>query len=848
MQRTRLLFLCSIWVFVTAVAAEEPFRTAADRPVDIHNIRLDLDVALEAKTVSGTATIDFAPLRPMRVLTLNAVDHEVSSVKWMRDPAIELSFENTGTTLVINFPETLSRDARQQIVISYRVREPKTGLYFFAPSDAEPKVPLMVWSQGEPNGNRYWFPSLDHPNERQTTEIVATVDPGFEVLSNGKLVSREELSGGKKVRFHWQQEEPHVAYLVTLVVGKFAVTKTEWRGKPVTYYVPPERAADAERTFKNTIDMLELFTSKFGIEYPWSKYAQVVVEQFIVGGMENTSATTLTQAIMHDERALLDSSPDRLIAHELGHQWWGDLLTCKDWSHLWLNEGFATYCEVLWEEQKSGRDEADYLLYEKSKTARGASAKARPVVDYRYDEPRNMFDERVYPKGGWILHMLRKRVGDEDFFRGVQQYGMAYKYSTVETADLRQTFERLLGISLERFFYDWTGRAGHPVLTVASSYESDSQLVKIVVKQTQDGEAFHFPLKIELTDANSSAPVIVEKPITEKELTLYVPVFSRPTQVRVDPDYTLLADLKEEKSEDWWKAQVLKAPNVVERIRAVEYFGGSKSGAARELLASILKNDKFYGVQAEAAEALGKSGGDASREALIAGLSHSHPKVRRACAAALGKFEDDEKAIAALEAKRKSGDASYFVEAEVLTALGTASRRPPIDTFLAALETNSHNEVIRVAALQGLGNSFEPHALDVVLDWTARGKPMACRVAAVVATGKFLTRNEVAAARQQEIVEKLLDMARQGGSRVRRAAILALRDLATAAKPGLEVLQSLAAHDPDERVRVAAAEAAKQIAAQSPAQNELGRLRGEIDDLTKRNRELEDRLLKLEAK
>jgi len=850
MSRSWLLVGCVLVSFVHAARAEEPFRQARSQPVDVENIKLELDVDLKARQISGSATIELTPRLAINSLSLDAVAHEVSGVHRIGDDGANqaLVHHNTGEEIVIEFAEPLVRGHTQRIRIDYRVRDPKTGMYFFGPSEADRDVPWMAWTQGEPNGNRFWFPSFDHPNERQTTEILATVETGFEVLSNGRLISKHATGDGK-TRFHWKQDKPHVAYLVTLVVGEFTIGRQEWRGIPVTYYVDRRRASDMQRTFGRTVEMLDFFSDRFGIEYPWQQYAQVVVEQFIVGGMENTSATTLHRRVMHDERALLDSSPDGLIAHELGHQWWGDLLTCKDWAHLWLNEGFATYCEVLWTEHKLGADERDYLLYAKSRSARSGTALKRAVVDYRYEAPRTMFDSRAYPKGGWVLHMLRNRVGDDDFFRALERYGTAYAYSSVETSDLRRVFERLLGVSLERFFHDWTGRAGHPVLKIGTKYDAQRQLVGVTVEQTQEGEAFQFPLKIELSEADSSAPVVVEQLIDEKEVTFYTPVLTRPTLVRIDPDYTLLAEIEEEKSDDWWQAQLLSAPGAIERIRAVEHYADSKQDAHRELLAKVLAEDSFYGVQIEAAAALGTAGGDVSLDALIAGLENPHPKVRRKCAASLGVFVDDERAIAALAAKHERGDASYFVEAAALEALSKAQKKPGPELFLAALKRDSHAEVIRRAALSGLGACSEPSALDVLLEWTQPGHPRACRMAALGGVGEFLTRNDVAPSQRASSLDALLISVKQGESRIRRAGISALRHLGSiAGQPAIGVLKSLAEHDPDERVRVAAHEAAKQLVADNPASQELERLRGELDRLTTRNSELEDRLLKLEAK
>lgn len=826
--------------------AQEPFRAAEDRPVDIIHIRLELDLFLEEKRIAGTASIQFEPLREIASLRLDAVGHEVSRV---RDQAgdKELEFENTGKEIVIDLGGIAKPGEQKQLVIEYQVRQPKAGLHFFAPTPTDPKIPLMVWSQGEPISNRYWFPCLDHPNERQSTEIIATAPAGFEILSNGKLLSRDQSDDGR-VRFHWKQSEPHVAYLVTLVAGRFAIGREEWRGRPVTFYAPPERATDITRTFGRTSEMLDFFSQRFGIEYPWDKYAQVVVEQFIAGGMENTTATTLYSRVMHDERAMLDSSPDWLIAHELAHQWWGDLLTCKDWAHLWLNEGFATYSESLWAEHKLGKEEFDYTMFEKAKGARSGLATTRPVVDRHYADPQTMFDTRVYPKGAWILHMLRRTLGDEPFFAGIAAYGKTFRMQTVETADLRMILERQTGRSLERFFFDWTERPGHPELEVDSSFDPESKATRVVVRQKQKQDPFHVPLRIELHLKEGKDPVSVVKEIRERELTYFIPTPSAPELVRVDPDHSLLAEIKEKKSRDGWKQQVLFAPAVVERIRAAQHFGESKEAQDRELLAKVLAEDAFYGVRVEAARSLGVSGGDTSREALLAGLDADHPKVRRACAEALGKFANDETVADALRERLKKGDESYFVQSASLDAYAAVASAPKLEVFEAALDRDSHGEAIRLAALRGLAYCDGPKAIDMLIAWSQPGKPALCRAVALTSLASSLRQRHVPPEIETRVVDAIVSSLTDEPPRIRLAAIVALRDLGRTAAPATRVLVSLAEQDPELGVRDLAKKALEKIQGDTPAPVELGRLRTELERLREANEKLRDRVLKIEGK
>jgi aminopeptidase N len=838
-------------------APAEPLRTPGERPIDIQHMRLDLKVDLPKKTVDARATLSVRSLRKLSSLSLDAVDFEVTRVGFTtekNDKEVAAHFTQEGGKLVIDLDPEWPADQAAKLHIDYRIREPRAGLHFFGPTEAEPDVPLTVWSQGESITNRYWIPCLDQPNQKQTTEMVVTVAEGNEVLSNGTLVERK-VNGDKTATFHWKQDKPHASYLVTLVVGPFDVVTEEWRKKPVMYYVPKGHKDDVARTFGRTPAMLEYFSKRFGVEYPWDKYAQVVVEQFSAGGMENTSATTLTDRALHDERSMVDSTPDGLISHELGHQWWGDLLTCKDWAHIWLNEGFASYCEVLWAEHSKGQEEADYELIHKARAAM-AGDKNRPVVDHRYAHPEAMFDARAYPKGAWVLNMLRKKLGEEAFWKGIQQYANEFKYQSVETSDFRKVMERVSGRDLERFFYDWTERAGHPVLEVATDYLPDTKQVRVAVKQTQAGEAFSFLLKLTVqwptVGDGPQTPTTKEltQEITEKDLVLFISVKDRPIRLEVDPDLSVLAELKETKSRDLWVAQLNRASwgpaSVASRIRAARHFGEGKRPEDREALAKALAEEKFYGVAVEIASALGDSGGDASRDALLAGLKHENPKVRRACADALGKFTKDARVAAALKGLMEKGDASYFVEAAALAAYAKMRQKDSVEVLTPWLDKPSHNEVLRSAALNGLGEARDLGALDTLIAWTKRGKSRYNRAAALTALGKLAQTGNPSDEQRGKIVTAVSACLEGEQSFVLRSAVAALRDLGRSAAPSLEALEALQRHDPSDRIRDLAKTAIEQIRKNEPAPVELTRLREELESLRKSQEQLRERLEKYE--
>jgi len=871
---SRAVTVCAVFLVLLSQNAvgEETLRVAADRQIDVQHILLELDVDLEGRAVEGTATLFFKPLPGLRrTITLDAVGLEIVDVKarlyshnvgeWQFDKtefrttedSLQIACDLGGFDVLNSFTGPDDEPARLQI--RYRVRDPKAGLYFFGPTKDAPEIPLTVWSQGEPRGSRYWFPCIDQPNERQTTTLIVTAPAGYEVLSNGELVSREDLSGDgpKRTRFYWKQDKPHATYLTSLVVGDFAVEQDEWRGRPVTYYVPKKRAVDLRRTFGRTTEMLDFFSERFGIEYPRDKYAQVVVEQFIWGGMENTSATTLYERALHDERAMLDSTPDWLIAHELGHQWWGDLVTCRNWSHLWLNEGFATYSEILWAEHKLGEVDRDWRLLEKSRSARSGSAQTRPIVDREYPHPASMFDVRAYPKAGWVLHMLRRRLGDEDFFNGLKRYGTVYAYQTAETTDLRRLFERLYGISLERFFYDWTERPGHPDLKVETRWNSERNEVEIQIEQTQKGDDFHVPLKVvgHIADRGSRkrlSPITEERLMTGRHLTLRLR--SRGDSVlgvSIDPDLSLLATIREKKPDQFWEWQLRNGVNVAEVVRAIEHFKSKDSARSRELLRDALLKPadgpaSHYGVRSEAAKALGRLKGDIAREALTEGLNDGVPQVRRACADALGQFEGDEAVIAALREKLAQGDDSYPTAAATLLSLSEVMSEPPFDLLVVALDKPSHREAIRIAALSQLGQSQERKAFELLFEWTSPDRPDVCRSQAISSLATFINHNEADDRDAARVVDHLVGLLGSEGPRHRATIVSALGALKSRARSATARLRKVADSDPNDRTRDAAAEALRRVQSESETSSELAKLRRDLEDERRRVRELEERL------
>lgn len=827
-------------VLAGPASGDEELKFAPDRPIDVERIDLDLSVDLKKKSVSGSAVITLSALRDLERFGFDAVDHQVEAVALAGPKGSALSYDYDGKRLVIE--RSLKRGARLSVVIRYRVVDPETGLHFYGPSEESPDTPWQVWSQGETTTNRYWFPCVDHPDERQATSLTARVRQGLQVISNGVHLGTK-VEGERSV-WRFEQKREHVAYLVTLVVGSFDVVKGEpWRGKiPLTYYVPKGRKADALRSFARTGEMMTLFSKLTGVDYPWPKYDQVVVEQFSFGGMENTGATTLNERTLHDAKAHLDYSSEGLVAHELAHQWFGDLLTCRDWAHVWLNESFATYFDALWTEHSQGQDAFVYEMFQNSERGRPAGLR-RPIVDRRYPSPDSMFDGRVYPKGSCVLHMLRLQLGEATFWRGVRAYTKGLADQSVESVDLRRSLERVSGRNLERFFNQWTERAGHPVLDVRLQRDAARGFITVTVKQTQKGAAYAFPAELLFRFGEREVRHTLD--VRSKSERFQLPEKSAPTYFRFDPrEAVLLKELKVHKGRNLWIAQ-LRTGDLIGKIRAARHLARDRRPESLAALREALTKEKAYEVRAEVAKALRSVAGKPSRIALLGALADEHPKVRRAAAEALAGHGRDPAVAEALAARLKAGDPSYYVEAACVTAYAVAAAEPR-ELLVAALGRASHNDVIRQAALNALRGLDDPTLVSHFArytkgSFTPRTRNTATRSLSVAGLPGAPPKQVQAA------LAALRSLLSSGNERVRGAALGALETIGEQARPLLGEIDRLAAQDPREGTRKRAEMVAASIRAGAPPSEQLRRLEAARRESERERKRLEGRVDKLES-
>ncbi|HXA01729.1 MAG TPA: M1 family metallopeptidase [Cytophagaceae bacterium] len=527
---------------------------------DLLHTRLEVSFDWKNQYLNGTAILIFKPyFYPQNILELDAKGMDIHSIDLISPQNQSLKYTYDKKKIFISLDKTYQRKDSFTIQIKYTAKPNELpiggseaitsdkGLYFINPDGKEPNKPRQIWTQGETESSSCWFPTIDSPNERTTQEMYITVDTNFVVLSNGEFIYSQKNVGGTKTE-HWKQELPHAPYLFMMVVGEFEIYKDHWRDMEVNYYVEPKFAPYAKNIFGNTPEMIEFFSNKLGYKYPWAKYSEIVVRDYVSGAMENTSATIFYEALQVDDRSLLDENWDFIIAHELFHHWFGDLVTCESWSNLPLNESFANYSEYLWAENKYGIDEAE-LHREKEllEYFDEAKRKQEPLIRYKYLDKEDMFDRHSYNKGGCILHMLRKYVGDEAFFESLKLYLHRNKFTSVEVHDLRLAFEDVTGEDLNWFFNQWFLSPGHPELRVSHTYSNG--LLRVHVDQLQDSTrspTYRLPLGIDIwvNGIKTSQNITINKASQDFDF----PMLAQPQLVYFDNDPQLVGIVYHEQS------------------------------------------------------------------------------------------------------------------------------------------------------------------------------------------------------------------------------------------------------------------------------------------------------------
>jgi len=589
------------------------YNASHTRVNDLLHTKLDLRFDWENEQVLGKATLKMKPyFYPTDSVTLDAKNFEFHQVAFAGKDA-PLQYEYDGQQIVIDLGREYTRDEEYEIFIDYTASPNETGgsaaitsdkgLYFIDPRDEDTQKPTQIWTQGETEHNSKWFPTIDKPNERSTQEIYVTVPDEFETLSNGLLLSSEENADGTRTDY-WKMDQPHAPYLFMLAIGDFAIVKETWENIPVEYYVEPEYEEHARAIFPYTPEMLTFFSEILDLKYPWQKYSQVVVRDYVSGAMENTTAVIFGEFMQQTERELIDVlDNEKIVAHEMIHHWFGDYVTTESWANLTMNEGFANYSEYLWLEYKYGADEADYhLLNEWSGYFNSAQGNMHPLIHFGYDDKEDMFDAHSYNKGGAVLHMLRNYVGDDAFYTALNKYLEENAYSAVEAHDLRLAFEEVTGEDMNWFWNQWFFSQGHPELEVYYNYNDTLQQASVTVVQTQSPEGgtppiYQIPTAIDIYTAEGKERHHVR--VTKREQTFTFDVPQAPKLMTFDADRTLLGKIQEDKDENAYAYQFRNAPKFLDRYEAMQNL--AYSDQAEAIFKEALE-DEFWVIRAIAVD------------------------------------------------------------------------------------------------------------------------------------------------------------------------------------------------------------------------------------------------------
>ena len=545
------------------------------------------------------------------------------------------------------------------------------GLYFINPDGTEKDKPIQIWTQGETTGSSCWFPTIDMPEQKTTEEIAMTVPAKYVTLSNGLMASSKANGDGTRTDT-WKQDLPHSPYLFMMAVGDFKIYKDKWRNKEVNYYLEPKYAPYAKQIFGMTPELIEFYSKTLGVDYPWAKYSQIVVRDYVSGAMENTSATLHGDYVQATPRELIDAYYNdgrSTIAHELFHQWFGDLVTAESWSNLTVNESFADFSEMLWAEHKYGKDEADSHSNDAMQNYLNTpDAKTKNLVRFHYNDKEDVFDVVTYQKGGRILNMLRNYLGYEAFYKGLGLYLKTNAYGNGEAQQLRLALEQVSGRDLNWFFNQWYYGAGHPELKISYKYDDATKTQTVYLAQTQEGQTFKLPMAIDIYAGGKKNRYKVW--MNDKADTLNFQVASKPDLVNVDADKTLLTKKTDDKTLDEFAFQYANAPLFMDRNEAITFATSHQADKAGQKVMLAALKDKYYGLRIKAIKGLNMSIDDIHNAAVpvLTGLAlnDENTLVRAAAISKLGAL----KASGNLAMfKQALASQSYAVQGAALNAI-----------------------------------------------------------------------------------------------------------------------------------------------------------------------------------
>ncbi|MFT7521016.1 MAG: aminopeptidase N [Kiritimatiellia bacterium] len=805
------------------------------RTVRIEHIGLSLTMDPIQKIHSGRAAVRFTVL-PTHTGTVqfDLDDVVVDTVTSEDGEALEWSHDDD-TLNVRGVAESGT------VVVTWRSNVVTRGMYFTGPEAWAPERQKMAWTQCQDEDAHFIFPCHDHPSAKHAWSIELRGPAGYTLLSNGAEVDNGEDERGAWARF--EQAEPMPAYLFSAVAAKLSMVETEWRGRPVRYLVPVGEEEAVLRAFGKTTIMMEHYSQITGVDFPWPRYDQVVVHDFIFGGMENTAVTTMTDLLLVDEAASLEWDPDRLVCHELAHQWFGDLLTCQDWSQGYLNESWATFMEVVWWEHDRSVVDATWYKFGQAQWYLGEDGGRyrRPIISYDFREPIDVFDRHLYEKGACVFNTLRSELGADAFWAGCKLYLDRHRFGTVHSRHFQRAMEDASGRNLDRFFHQWIHGAGHPDLNVTLAQEDG--LLTVAIKQTQSGEqtadAFHFSLAVEVV-LTSGERVSLVLPVRERERSWAIPVSGEVSTVRVDAGFHVLATIKLSAPRAW----LIRLANdecPVLSVRAHKALLDDGSAKAMDTVVQAGLGHDAWQVRVHTLGLLSATKAPEAKSALLTALTDDEdPRVQRAAADGLGVFRDEIVASALID-RIDAGGLTPHLHGSLLMALGRTRDARAVSTIREQQMTPSWASIVTSRGLQGLAYTQDPEVLDDLLQYSTGAYDGRVRSAAAMGLGIL---GDAVDACRDRCVERLGEMLNEPGF---RAQLTAMSAMGVVRDPrSLPALARVHSSAPDGRSRRMAYEAMVKVRAGRTSTAGLGTLQARLDALVEQNHKLRRRIDKLE--
>jgi aminopeptidase N len=685
----KLLLMLGLFVTAGVIAQsvtgdewKKNYRATATKINDLVHTRLDARFDYNKSYLNGKVWLTLKPhFYATDSLQLDAKGMNINKVALVKATggSIPLKYSYDSLLLKIKLNKTYQRDERYTLLIDYTAKPNEfsaegsaaitdaKGLYFINPKGEDKDKPTQIWTQGETEATSVWVPTIDKPNQKSTQQFNLTVPAKYVTLSNGLLTTQTKNADGTRTD-RWVMDKPHATYLFFIGVGDYAIVKDSYKGKEVSYYVEKAYEKVARKIFGHTPEMMKFFSEKLGIDYPWAKYSQIVGRDYVSGAMENTTATLHQESAQQDVRELVDGNEwESTIAHELFHQWFGDLVTAESWSNLTVNESFADYSQLLWLEYKYGKEEAAFENFKEMQEYLRSGDQNKDLVRFHYRDKEDMFDRVSYHKGGRILHMLRNYVGDDAFFASLNKYLTNNKFGNGSAHKLRLAFEEVTGKDLNWFFNQWYFGNGNPSLDISYGYDAAAQTAKVIIKQTQQGDKiFTLPLAIDVY--NGTVKTRHNVWVENKTDSFLFKVPSKPDLINVDADKIILADKKDNKGLAAYIFQYKHGSNYLDRREAVDFASRNiKDPAAYQLVTDAL-SDPFHKIRAKALSSFGTATLDVTTLGKIEAIAKNDPyrKVRADAIDELAKRKDSTYRDFFLKAIH---DSSYSVAGAALEAL-----------------------------------------------------------------------------------------------------------------------------------------------------------------------------------